>query len=301
MLKKKKNNVIEPETTPETNNKNKKKLKHVHEKEEKHDWFIDASFKAVKYIEDNKKKVMMGFAGLTFIIIIIIALFIYRGISKTEISDLYYDASTDFITKLKNAENDKLSGRVISDDEKNQLRKDYLKILSLSRSKPESYLSMYNLGVIYYSIQDYKNAVKYFNDASESKFIFSYKAQLNVGHSFFNIGYQHHEEKEYEKAINNYQAAYESYKSISSKFPNAPALPITYRYRGLAKEYIADVYKDQNLKEKAKNAYNESKKEYDELINLLLKDKRYIAIFDSLMPDVELASRRVEIKIKQLN
>jgi tetratricopeptide (TPR) repeat protein len=270
------------------------------DKEEKHDIFIDFSNKAILWIEKNRKLVLTGLSTILLLIIMVVVLIFYYKGQNIKLADLYYEATTQNVISNINNLRDK-SGKVYPDEKSiANMKSGFEKLLNTSGDSIYSYLSQYNMGVIYYSLRDYKKSNEYFNKAAEGKnFVFAGEAIYNFANGFMNIGYEHYTKGEYDKALKPYEAAYRTYDRVIKEYPNSSIVPLAMESRGLVKEYMARCYLGLNQKDKAKAALKESKKYYNEYIKGIKK-----SFSDSLSKEystnVKTAVRRVNIKIKQI-
>ncbi len=283
----------------------KRKLKHTGEQKEeqqKQDFFMEALTSAVNFIERNRKQVLMTIIGFIIAGLGAAGVYVYTQSSSQVYGDLYYDASFETAKRVQEAKDKKLLGKLDQEDITKLVKKyegivgseskegEALKNLA---SEQEVYLALYDLGVIYYNIQDYEKAIRRFDEAYEKKddFHLAFLALYNRANCFFNIGYKAQQKKDYETAIGKYNFAIDSYQQVESEFVDSPVLPLTYRYRGLTNEYLAECYLQMKKPDKAKEALAKSEKHY----------KKLIEFYKAKMPassieEVESALRRLDIK-----
>lgn len=265
-------------------------IKNPHEKEEKHDWFIEYSHLFVDYLSKYKRTVIQGIMACCAIILIIILIVFLLENRDNNDSNNYYDINnklTKLLTVNDVSEKNKL---------KNTIEEDYRK-LSLGSSS-ESHLSQFNLGVFLYSNENYNDATAHFRKASkENSFPFAFQATYNLGNTFFNIGFIHQKEKKWNNAIESYKAAYKSYENAEKDFPDAPIIPLTFRYRGLVKEYIALCRQKLNQNDQAKISLEQSIVEYKKLLKYANKESSNYNFTEKLKNHANLSIRRVENKL----
>ncbi len=269
-------------------------------KKEKHDFFIEFSNKALAWIEKNRKLVLTGLSTVLLLIIMVVIFVFYSKGQNIKLANLYYDATTkDLINKTDNIakKDDK-----IYFDEKNiaKMKSGFENLLKVSDNSIYSYLSQYNMGIVYYSLKDYDKANEYFNKASEEKgFIFAGEALYNMANGFLNIGYNHYIKGEYDKALKSYKTAYISYNSVITKYANSYIFPLAMESKGLVKEYMAMSYLKLNQKDKAISVLNDAKKDYNKYLKDISK-----SFSDNLSKGysakIKTALRRVDIKLKKL-
>ncbi|HEO65567.1 MAG TPA: hypothetical protein ENI73_06820, partial [Spirochaetes bacterium] len=178
--------------------KTTKKAKYSTQNEEQNkDWFLEVSEKFIHYIEEHRKYVLSGMGGLLIFLIVGAAIFFFSTQSNEKLQDLYFTADQAFTKQIEEAESSILGGTLLTQGEKDQIKKDlmagYLKLLSETESSPTpvSYLAEYKLGIVFYTLREYKYAILRFEKASQDPdaFPFAFQAALNIGHSYFNIGY----------------------------------------------------------------------------------------------------------------
>ncbi len=282
------------------------KMKHVKGQQEVEtvDWFFELGSKVTKYIYDNKKKVLI--ICLSFVFILAGILFTNYMIKKSHLktSDQFYSATSDFAQKVQKIESDKLNtGKLLDKDVTNAVE-GYSQLTKANGT--EAVLSMFNLGVIYYSIQNFDAASGYFKDIYDKNkdFPFSYIALHNLGTSLINSAYYKQSKKEYQKAIDTYQAAIKTFDTQEQKFPKSPNLPTAFRMIGISWEYIAECQLLLNQKDKTKTSFENSIKSYKKAIEYF-KKFQFLTEADhalqSFTDKINLSIRRVEVKLNLLN
>ncbi len=294
----------------------KKKAKHPVEKEEaKKDWFLEVSEKFIHYIEDHRKQVLAGMGGVLILLVAGAALYFFSNRGNEKLQDLYFTANRGFLKHIEEAKSSILSGRPLSQDEKDQIKKSlmtgYKKLLSETESspKPVSYLAEYKLGIAFYTLREYKNAIHHFEKAAQDPkaFPFPFQAALNVGHSYFNIGYSYQRDGKLKEAIENYQKAIENYQKLPIKYIDSPGVPLAYRYNGLAHEYLAEAYSQFDQKDKVKPTLEKSKSMYQKYKDSLKANSKHLFTSKRFMrrrdpdTDADIGIRRVDNKEKKLS
>lgn len=274
--------------TPDT--ENVKPTNRQQKDDEKHDWFIEGSQTVLDFIEKHRKQVLSGIIAFIVVFIIGIGIYLYNGYLKRKVSDEYFDISEKF-TKLNTVKETE------KENKKKSVEDGYRKIAL--GSYPESNLSQFNLGMLFFSNGEYEKAILYFRKASKSD-VFGFQASFNLAHSFFNRGFLYQQEKKFDTARENYKTAFITYKNIEKDFPQSPVIPLSYRYRGLTQEYIAKSSQELNQIGEAKSALEKSIKEYQTLLNYAIKHKNKYNFSSKLKEEAEVAIRRVEIELDQL-
>ncbi|MDH5681383.1 MAG: hypothetical protein OEZ36_07345 [Spirochaetota bacterium] len=298
MAKKKHNHDVDEAENP-------KSMKHTVTKEEHHDWALDASTAFIRFIETHRKSILYGILGIIVAIIGFSVIVYFNNASNEKISDKFYVSSTDFLEKARDMEIGKLKGLKPTEDEISKIAAGYKMILSETTSRPEAYLSQFNLGMIFYSIQDYKNASDNFHAVykNRSDFPLAFQALQNIGHSYFSWGYQLQQQGKYADAIKKYQSAFEiAYSRMDKVFPTAPSVPLSYRYAGLSLEYAASCHLKLNAPDKAKLALQNSRLQYQKLKEFATNNEKELSsnMIRSPLEEAELGLRRVENSLSKL-
>ena len=287
----------------------KKKITNNPQQEEKHDFFIEISHTIFTYIENHRKQFIIGLSGFLLLIVVVSLLYVFKSQKDAEISNLFFDANTNFTSHIEEIRSDKIRG-TLTDTEINQIKKGFINIIDKSESRPESHLSHYNLGIISFSSQNFDEAVIHFNKASQqSSFPLAFLAQYNKAQTFFNKGYLLQKDNNFDGANKEYQDAYKYFSEIEKEFPDSPIIPLSYRGRGLVKEYMAKCYTALNQRNNAKKALEEGKEDYKKLINYSNKEKdsfnatNELSAFAMTDPkqEGEIGLRRIEIKLQNLS
>ncbi len=293
----------------------KKKAKHSIQKDEPNkDWFLEVSEKFIHYIEEHRKYVLTGMGGLLIFLIVGAIIFFFSTQSNEKLQDLYFTADQAFIKQIEEAESSILSGTLLAQDEKDQIKKDlmkgYLKLLSDTGSspKPVSYLAEYKLGIVFYTLREYKYAIPRFEKAAQNSkaFPFAFQAALNIGHSYFNMGYTYQQEQKWQEAVENYQKAIQNYQRLPIKYTNSPSVPLAYRYSGLANESLAECYSQLDQKDKVKPTLEKARSMYQMYKKVIQGNSGYLALSKMFTrqgdpaKDAEAGIIRVDVKLKQL-
>ncbi|GMT48796.1 MAG: hypothetical protein IEMM0008_0335 [bacterium] len=292
----------------------KKRAKHSAQKEEPNkDWFIEVSEKFIHYIEKHRKQVLAGMGGALILLVAGAAFYFFSDRGNEKLQDLYYDADQGFLKQIEGVESSILSGTVLTQDEKDRIKKPlmkgYKKLLSETESSPGpvSYLAEYKLGIAFYTLREYKNAIHYFEKATQDPeaFPLAFQAALNVGHSYFNMGYTYQHEDNWKEAIENYKKAIENYQKLPIKYIDSPGVPLSYRYNGLANEYLAEAYSQFDQKDKVKPTLEKSKSMYQKYKDFIKANSKYLSTSKMFMrqsdpvKDAIIGMRRVEKKLDQ--
>lgn len=238
----------------------------------------------------NRKYIYLLFYSL-LILVVSFSIYFYLEYKKNlDIRSIYYGVMSDFSKKMGGMRENFIKP---TDDEIVIILDKYKKIININSSGAETYFAHFNMGIIYYMIGNYDQAVISF-EKSIYGIPFKYQARLNMAHSFLNMGYDSYREilknqskkktdisKEIKIIYNNYLSALSLYKKVKKQ---GPVKNLTYLnfYIGLAYENIGDLY---SLK--GDNKYLEY---YDKAIETYTKNKNNFYLV-SLKGKLNLISR----------